>query len=55
MIYLYGVVFKVDYMFRLYSLGHHQVVSLYRANCTICKIKSLLFNEISFFVYKIIL
>jgi len=50
---------KVDYMFRLYSLGRHQVISLYRGNYTIydtiCGIKSLLFNEILFIVYKILL
>jgi len=48
--------FKVDYMFRPCSLNHNQVISLYRGNYTmydtICEIKSLLFNEISFFVYK---
>jgi len=26
---------KVDYMFRPSSLGHHQVISLYRGKCTI--------------------
>jgi len=50
---------KVDYMFRLSLLGRHQVISLYRGNYTIydtmCEIKSLLFNEISFFVNKIII
>jgi hypothetical protein len=45
-------------MFRLSSLGHHQVISVYRGNCTIYdtipKIKSLLFNEISFFISFVI-
>jgi len=31
-IYLQGVVFWIDYMFRLSSLGHRQVVSHYRGN-----------------------
>jgi hypothetical protein len=34
-IYLQGVVFRIDYMFRLSSLGHHHVVSHYRGNYTI--------------------
>jgi len=46
-------------MFRLSSLGHHQVISRYRGNCTIydtvCEIKSLLLNEVSFFVYKYVI
>jgi len=50
---------KADYMFRPSSLGHHQAISLYPGNCTIydrvCEIKSLLFNEVSFFVYKILI
>ena len=45
-------------MFRPSSLDHHQLTSLYLGNYTmydiICEIKSL-FNEISFFVYKILL
>jgi len=40
-----------DYMFRLSSLGHHQVVSLYRGNYTmygmIQYVELLLFNETS--------
>ena len=44
-IYLQGRVFKGDYMFRPSSLGHHQVISLYRGNYTvydrICELKSL--------------
>jgi len=47
-IYLQGRVFKGDYMFRPSSLGHHQVISLYRGNYTIYDtifdIKSLLFK-----------
>ena len=43
-------------MFRPFTLGHHQVVSLNRGNhtmCdTICGIRSLLFNEISFLSIK---
>jgi len=31
-IYLEGVVFTIYYMFRLFSLGHRQVVSIYRGN-----------------------
>ena len=46
-------------MFQPSSLDHHQVTSLYLGNYTIYEtireIKSLLFNEISFFVYKILL
>jgi len=34
-IYLKSVVFWIDYMFRLSSLGHHQAVSHYRGNYTI--------------------
>ena len=43
-IYLQG-----DYMFRPTSLGHHQVISIYRRNYTIYdttfEIKSLLFEQ----------
>ena len=43
-------------MFRPSTLGHHQVTSLNRGNHTmydtICGNMSLLFIEISFFVYK---
>jgi len=50
---------KVDYVFWLSLLGHHQVIRLYRGNYTIYdtiyEIKSLLFNEILFFVCKILL
>jgi len=41
-IYLQAVVFRSDYMFRLSSLCHHQVVSLYRGNCTIQKTYKLM-------------
>jgi hypothetical protein len=43
---------KFDYMFRPFSLGHNPFISLYLGNYkiydTICGIKSLFFNEISF-------
>jgi hypothetical protein len=43
-------------MFRPFSLGHHQVISLSRGNYIMydimCDIKLLVINEISFFVYK---
>jgi hypothetical protein len=52
-------ILKVDYMFRLSSLGHHHFISFYPENYTIYdtiyEIKSFLFNEISFFVHKILL
>jgi hypothetical protein len=35
-------------MFRHSLLGHHQVISLNRGNYTICYIKPLILNEISF-------
>ena len=50
-LFIYRVYFKIDYMFRPFTLGHHQVISFdqgnYTMNNTICGIRSLLFNEIS--------
>jgi len=47
-----------DYLFRLSSLGHHQVVNLYRGNYTIYGMVQyvklfLLFDEISFLSIKV--
>jgi len=45
-----------DYMFRLSSLGHHQVVSLYRGNYTMCNmiqyVKFIIIQRHLVFVYK---
>jgi hypothetical protein len=46
--FIYKVQLRSDYMFRPSFLDHHQVVCPIQGNYTICDIKSLVFNEISF-------